>query len=149
MEIDKATILETCKHKTRERIRVAQQAMHEAQQSTLGEDKSSAGDKYETARAMGHLASEMNAKQLISAQSDLLVLEQIILTPSNEARIGSLLQTTNGLYFIAIGIGVIEIDGTKIAVVSPASPIGKQMLHLKVGDYFTIQSAQHHIVWVR
>lgn len=149
MEIDKGLLLEACKVKIRERIQAATQAMNEAQQSTLTEDKSSAGDKYETGRAMGHMASELNAKQLIAAKADLQQLQQLVLQATNHVRIGSLLFTSNGLYFIAIGIGMLELNGTQIAVISPASPLGKMLLGLAAGDSFSIQSAKHHIVWVR
>lgn len=149
MEIDKAVIVEACKAKIAARIQAATQAMNEAQQSTLSEDKSSAGDKYETGRAMGHLASELNAKQLIAAKADLQQLQQLVLHATNHVRIGSLLLTSNGLYFIAIGIGMLELFGNQIAVISPASPLGKILLGLAAGDSFSIQSTKHHIVWVR
>jgi hypothetical protein len=38
--------------------------MESAQQSANSEEKSSAGDKYETSRAMGHLEKDMHARQL-------------------------------------------------------------------------------------
>jgi transcription elongation GreA/GreB family factor len=149
MEIDKAVIVEACKAKIEARIQAATQAMNEAQQSTLSEDKSSAGDKYETGRAMGHMASELNAKQLIAAKADLQQLQQLVLQTTDQVRVGSLLLTSNGLYFIAIGIGMLELNGNQIAVISPASPLGKILLGLAAGDSFSIQSTKHHIVWVR
>ncbi len=44
------------------RINSAATAMANAQESANSNDKSSAGDKYETSRAMGQLDRDMNAK---------------------------------------------------------------------------------------
>ena len=55
-----------------QRITVSETAMKNAQESANSEDKSSAGDKYETSRAMGHLDRDMNAKQLLVAKQDSL-----------------------------------------------------------------------------
>ena len=38
---------------------------------------------------------------------------------------GSLVTTTNGTYFIAVGLGVIEVDGATLYAISLASPIGQ------------------------
>jgi len=45
------------------RIAAARLAASQAQEAANQEEKSSAGDKYETGRAMGHLQKEMHARQ--------------------------------------------------------------------------------------
>ena len=51
----KLLLLNTIKAQLDEKIQVALQAMKAAQESANAETKSSAGDKYETGRAMGQI----------------------------------------------------------------------------------------------
>lgn len=46
-----------------ERITITKLAIANAQEAANSQDKSSAGDKYETGRAMGHLEKDMYARQ--------------------------------------------------------------------------------------
>ena len=45
--------------------------MNEAQASANSEEKSSAGDKYETSRALSHLDKDMHARLLFSNMKDI------------------------------------------------------------------------------
>ncbi|MEI6507127.1 MAG: hypothetical protein WCO54_01500 [Bacteroidota bacterium] len=118
-------------------------AMNAAQEAANSDDKSSAGDKYETARAMGQLDRDMNAKQLFEAQSELQSIIKIDLDYISEsAQIGSLIETSNGIYFIAVGIGVLEIEKQKIIVLSPKSPLAKEMMSKKIGNQFLFNSKE-------
>ena len=58
----KATILIYVKNYLDQRMQTSLDAMNAAQESANGESKSSAGDKYETSRAMGHLDRDMHAR---------------------------------------------------------------------------------------
>ncbi len=51
--------------------------MEDAQQAANGEEKSSAGDKYETSRAMGHLQKDMHARQLAEQAKELAALHAV------------------------------------------------------------------------
>ena len=57
MELRKI-LYELCCTYADSRIRVAQEAIQQAQQAANMEEKSTAGDKYETGRAMAHLEKE-------------------------------------------------------------------------------------------
>jgi len=61
----------------RRRIEGARQAADQAQESANQEEKSSAGDKYETGRAMGHLQQEMYARQQAEYERELAALQQV------------------------------------------------------------------------
>jgi transcription elongation GreA/GreB family factor len=135
--IQKETILETCKELVSQRIQTAETAMKEAQESSNSEEKSSAGDKYETARAMGQLARDMNAKQLMQAKAELAELHKIDLKKTDTIKTGSLIETDAALYFIAVGLGVITIAGQQVVVLSPKSPLAQELWAKKEGDTFT------------
>ena len=129
----KLVVYNLCKKKLEERISNFEQAMKNAQESSNSEDKSSAGDKYETSRAMGQLDRDMNAKQLVEAQTELAVLSKINIDIKSEKVItGSMVNTNNGRYFIAAGIGALEISpDNKIISLSAKSPLGIALLEKK------------------
>jgi hypothetical protein len=143
--IPKEKILETCKQLLLQRISHAELAMKAAQESSNSEDKSSAGDKYETARAMGQLDRNMNAKQLAQAQQELFELQKIDTKPSRIIKSGSFIETSQASYFIAIGLGPVKIDQTTVIILSPKSPLASQMLHKKEGDTFVFGNNNHSI----
>ena len=58
----KNKLLQHCKELIEARLKNAEDAMNRAQESANDNEKSSAGDKFETGRAMGHLEKEMYAR---------------------------------------------------------------------------------------
>jgi len=131
----KQKVFQFCKSILEQRILNAEQAMMNAQEAANSEDKSSMGDKYETSRAMGQLDRDMNAKQLVEAQTELNSLMKVnIEFKSDKVISGSIIQTNNDIYFIGAGIGVLEIDKQKVIVLSQKSPLAILFIGKKVGD---------------
>jgi hypothetical protein len=117
------------------RITAASQAMEQAQQSANGEEKSSAGDKYETGRAMGHLQKDMHARQLAESVKELASLHAISLEPlCTEGRPGAFLQAEGIGFFISAGLGKQVIDDRTILFLSPQAPLAKELQGKKPGD---------------
>ncbi|HEY0744993.1 MAG TPA: hypothetical protein VGD40_26190 [Chryseosolibacter sp.] len=120
------------------RIEAAQEAIRMAQDSANDETKSSAGDKYETGRAMMQLEIEKNATQLEEAEKQMKVLRAInIDMQATKVQNGSLVTTSNGTFFIAVSVGMVVIEDKSFAVVSAQSPIGSKLMGLKSGDSFS------------
>lgn len=117
-------------------VQEAKTAIANAQASANEATKSSAGDKYETSRAMGQLDIEMYTRQLHDAESKFAILQNIEanLREQSEANLGALVDTTLGSFFLAVGIGKIDIDKKPIMVISPQSPIGEVIFQKKSGD---------------
>jgi transcription elongation GreA/GreB family factor len=143
----KAEVYNQCKKKLEERILNFETAMKNAQESSNSEDKSSAGDKYETSRAMGQLDRNMNAKQLVESQNEYASFIKINIEIKSEHIIsGSMVETNNGIYFIAAGVGIIEISSLlKVIVLSPKSPLAIAMLGKKSGDKFLFNQKDFQI----
>jgi len=120
-----------------ERIAMAKSAVDNAQEAANSEDKSSAGDKYETGRAMGHLEKDMYARQLAENIRELDKLQKvntdIIYTA---AQTGALVKCQTYAFFIAAGLGKQVTDGQTIFYLSPDAPLTKLLLHKKAGDNF-------------
>ncbi len=108
------------------------EAMKEARN---GETKSSAGDKYETGRAMMQIEIDKYQLQLSKTRNLKNELQNIQLDKKyQQVEIGSLVFTNVHTYFISIGMGKLCLNDTPYFAISLASPIGALLKHKKVGD---------------
>ena len=128
------------------KIAVAKKEMEAAQASANEETKSSAGDKYETGRAMSQNERDMHARKL----SQLLEMKNALVNIDGNKRyesgqIGALVETNSMSYLIATGLGIIQVDDMSIAVISGASPMGQVLLNKKVGETLNVQGKKQTI----
>jgi transcription elongation GreA/GreB family factor len=135
-----------CRRTIDERIEACRRAIIDAQQSANQETKSSSGDKYETGRAMAQLEIEKNSGQLNEAIKLKMMLEQIPVDHSYvTAQPGSMVTTDRGTFFIAIGLGKVEVDNSSYYVIAPFSPLGLAMAGSKAGDAVTFRDQTYVI----
>lgn len=144
--MDKPALLAHIKSLLDERMMTAWNAMEAAQDSANDQGKSTVGDKYETSRSMGQLDRNMHARQYEQARQERLILEKIN-EAENPARsaVGTLLETSAGLFLIAVSLGPVVWEEEKIMVVSSSSPVGASLLGKKAGDSFLFMQKQHKI----
>ncbi|MFN8353275.1 MAG: GreA/GreB family elongation factor [Spirosomataceae bacterium] len=143
----KKALLSQIKNLLDQRLQTAWDAMQAAQASANEEGKSSAGDKYETARAMGQLDRDMYGRQYEQVRQERLLLEKIQETERHTtAGFGALVQTSAGWYCLAVSVGIVTQDGEKVMVVSPQSPIGQALLGKKAGDSFSFRGKNERIL---
>jgi transcription elongation GreA/GreB family factor len=134
----KQTLLEEVEELIYQKISVFQKMMDDAQASANNETKSSAGDKFETGRAMMHLERDKNAKQLSEARKLELFLSQIKADRVfDRVAFGSVVQTDFGNYFISIAAGRIIVDEKKYFAISPQAPLAKELMRKEKGDTIT------------
>ena len=122
------------------RMAGAEEAIRAAQLSANEETKSSAGDKYETGRAMAQLEIEKNTLQRAESLKLKQALDQIeprTITPN--AQRGSLVHTSQGSYYLAISAGQFTIQGKIYFAISPASPVGQKLMGLGPRDSFVFK----------
>ncbi|MDH5366329.1 MAG: GreA/GreB family elongation factor [Cyclobacteriaceae bacterium] len=131
-----------CIQVVEDKITIAKEAVEAARQSAVEEERSTAGDKYDTARAMSHINQGMFANQLSEVLKLKKVLGQISIdSQHSEVESGTLIKTSKSIYFIAVSLGIIKIDGKEIMVISPLSPIGQLMLNKKEGEEFVFNGS--------
>ncbi len=133
----KQSLKQFCQHHIEQRITAANKAIHDAQESANNEEKSSAGDKYETGRAMGHLQKDMHARQLsayIKELSALLTVNTGIVY--TQAGTGAFIATTETSFFIAAGLGKQTVNRKEVFFLSPQAPLAGIMQNKKQGDSF-------------
>ncbi|MFT5955545.1 MAG: transcription elongation GreA/GreB family factor [Cyclobacteriaceae bacterium] len=113
------------------------------QLSSESETKSSMGDKYETAREMVEHERQKIQSQLETFQKQKQFLQQINLdTPHQSSKLGSIIRTDKGTFLLSIGLGKVSED---VFLLSPAAPIGQQLMSRKVGDQFTFNQKDYLI----
>lgn len=142
----KQNIYEHCKLRVDQMIKTAEQSLQNAEDAAQNETKSSAGDKFETGRAMAHAEMHKAKRQLGEAKVLAAELKQIKIEHSlSKIDKGSLVNTNRGVFFLSIGLGKIKIDDQIIFVLGVQSPIGKLLLHKRIGDEFTFNTTQYLI----
>ena len=135
-----------CVNYVQNRIDTVTQAIDAAQQAANEETKSSAGDKYETGRAMMQQDTDRNRAQLTEANKLMVALNQINTDFSSETALpGSLVITNNGKFYLAISAGTLLLDGETYFAVSPGSPIGLKLKGQKAGAEFSLNDKPYQV----
>ncbi|MBD2753658.1 3-oxoacyl-ACP synthase [Spirosoma validum] len=143
----KAALFERCQTYVQQRIDTARQAMEAAQEAANSESKSSAGDKYETGRAMAQLERDRNAQLLAEALKLSQDLGRLNIDKSYDTvQPGSLVTTNRGSFFISISAGKLTVNGTDYFAISPASPIATALSGRKTGEVATFNKLAYQLV---
>lgn len=146
----KEQIQQHCHSQISERIETALQAISSAEASSQDDTKSSAGDKYETGREM--MQQELNRHQnlLLDARKMLQTLENLstmsAASTTDKVVAGSLVECDEALFYLAVGLGKINVKDQEILVISPTAPVGQLLLGKKVGDHITFNSQTYRII---
>lgn len=146
MSTHKQKLYALCQEHVQRRIQDISQALKEVQQSADEETKSSAGDKYETARAMAQNEMEKLNAQLQENRKLQQVLEQIDpLRGAPVIQLGSAVKTTQGNFYIAVSAGALGQGKEVCYAISPASPIGARLMGQKAGYEFQFNQKTYRI----
>ena len=142
----KEKIFQLYKQKVEDKISLLKKSYDELSESAANETKSTAGDKHETALAMLQIEQENTGRQLKEVLNQKSILEKIDPTLHTlEIVRGSIVNTNNGIFFMCIGLGKILVDENTVIALSPESPLGLQLMHLKQGDTFTFSGIDYII----
>lgn len=148
--INKQYLLTLCHAVVQQRVDTARQAMTAAQESANEEGKSSAGDKYETGRAMAQIERDRYARLLADALAMARDLARINADKTYTSIFsGSVVTTDRGVFFISIGAGKLLADtGTAVFAVSPASPVALALTGKTTGDQVLFNKLTYTILAV-
>jgi hypothetical protein len=128
------------------KIELLQQQIAELKEGLQSETKSTAGDKYETGRAMIHIEQENLGRQLSTIREQQTALEHIdIERYTGKIIAGSLVRTNKGYLFPGVALGKLLVDGIPVFALSPAAPLGLQLMGLGVGGRATINKEEYTI----
>lgn len=143
----KATLHNHCLALLETRIKAAELSIADTQQSARSDTKSSAGDKHETGRAMAQLEIE---KQQVSL-GNLLAMKEVLarIDPTmrqERVREGALVRTDRGLFYIAVGLGRVVVEGVEVLVMSPQAPLAEALGRTPVGGTAHFNGVAYRVV---
>ncbi len=135
MQISKVEIHETILKLLTNSIVHATKDYELAKESRDLDTKSSAGDKFETGREMMQREMDKISASIDQSKNQLNFLSKINLNrPYSTVDLGCLIITDQGIYYISIGLGKVEINAEIIYAISLDSPIGQIFKGKRVGD---------------
>ncbi len=133
----KQQILELARQQIQEGLALTQESLQRLEDAFANETKSSAGDKFETGRAMLHLEQQKLQQQLAITTARLQAVDRIMrAAPTVLIAEGSLVATNRGLYLVGLALGKIRLNGRVVFCTSLDSPIGSALMGKKVGAEF-------------
>jgi transcription elongation GreA/GreB family factor len=142
----KEEVYKVCWQRLAEKIEQLRNTLKDLKESASNETKSTAGDKHETALAMLQIEQENTNKQLENLLNQQLALKRIEASAKFlQVANGALVQTSKGYFFIGIALGKIIVGDVKVVVISPQSPLGNKLLHLKCNDNITVNGLEYTI----
>jgi transcription elongation GreA/GreB family factor len=135
MPPDKSRAIAQCRATLLAREAEYRRELASLDEASAGETKSSAGDKYETAREMIAQSRRLLEGNLATVDASLAALERMSEAPP-QARcgMGSLLETSQGWLLVGASLGEVEVDGMMIRTLSLASPLGQVLKGRGAGD---------------
>ena len=142
----KADLIKACQELLIQRLQRIDEAMALSREAAENDTKSSAGDKFETTRAMMHAELERLSAQrqeVLRLKEGLFAAAQT--TACNRIGLGSLIKTSNASFFIAVAIGKVTLGSEEVFVLSPASPLGKLLLEKMPGDVVVLGKHTYQI----
>lgn len=136
---DKQTIKDAAMQWVQNNIFQAEAGLAQLREAMAAETKSSAGDKYETARSMMQIETGKLTAQLQLQKQFLATLQN-----QPDARLhqvveaGAVVQLANMKVFVSVPIGAIQVNGSPVHCISPMSPLAQAMMGKKAGDTVSI-----------
>ncbi|MCA0365811.1 MAG: 3-oxoacyl-ACP synthase [Bacteroidetes bacterium] len=119
------------------KIAEIEKAIENVQASVNEETKSSMGDKYEVGRVMAQNEREMLEVQLGEHKREMEILNTVNFFQNfDEVRLGALTETSMGKFLIGVSLGKITFEGESIMLISPNSPIGKELIGKTLNQSF-------------
>ncbi|MAZ27197.1 MAG: 3-oxoacyl-ACP synthase [Cytophagaceae bacterium] len=122
-----------------EKIDAFKQHIASIQESRDSDTKSSAGDKFETGRAMADIELGNVERQLNQTLNQKQELSRLSPNNHDRAHFGSLVHTQQGIYFLAISLGALSLEGQDIFCISLSSPIGELLKGKSIGENITFR----------
>ncbi|WKK65472.1 3-oxoacyl-ACP synthase [Lutimonas zeaxanthinifaciens] len=146
----KESLFIQCDHAVKDKLETIRTFIKNNRSALDQESKSSAGDKHETGRAMLHLEMEKASRQLSEAIKMKEILQKIDLVQvSEKIKLGSLIETDQGNFFLSVSLGPIKIQNKTYYAVSTDSPVGHLLLGKETGASIEMGSRIFNILKVQ
>ena len=145
----KNQLLALCQLIVAEKVAALKTELKALQESANQDTKSSVGDKYETGRAMVHLAQENIMRQYEEQEKLARILGSLSSSSTSETiEAGSLISTNLGTFYMSVGLGKVSMDNHDYFAIAPNSPVGTALLNKKRGDSIDLNGRHYDIIEV-
>jgi hypothetical protein len=133
----KRNVNDLCLQTVGDRLDMIEKNLKDLMHAKENETKSSAGDKYETGRAMIQNQEELYKTQRAQTREILQVLLKIDPEKSCiQVEPGALVILPSGFYYLSAGMGKMMSDGVDFFALSIGSPLGQAMKYKAAGETF-------------
>lgn len=129
-------------------IQDIQKQLIDLQESSESEEKSSAGDKYETHQEMLNQSRKMLEQALEKNKFMLAQLNAISTKKIDKVEEGALVKLNIGTLWISIALGKISLNDSDYQLVSKDSPLISVIYNLKKGDIYEFRGKKAEILEV-
>lgn len=144
----KSELLQKAQGMLREQIRDVQLQLSQLQESSETEEKSSAGDKFETHQEMLNQTRDMLQKSLAKDKILLAQLNAVPIKTMERVEEGALLELPIVKIWISVPIGKVNLNGIDYQLVSKDSPLINVLWNLKTGDSYDFRGKKEKILAV-
>lgn len=145
----KQQLIEVCENYVEARISRVLAGIKDLDEALKMESKSSAGDKYETGRAMINLEFDKLLIQLEQYKGLKKTLAFAVQNPnSGKIGLGSVVKTSAANYFLSIPAGEILVENEKFYAIGINSPIAQALLGKKEKEDFGFNGNTNMILLV-
>lgn len=145
----KAEVLEAFATALRERCAAAEKELAALVDAAANETKSSAGDKYETAREMFSQARDLQRRLLDEARVQLdWIARQDLSSPRTSAGTGALVRTSEGWMLLAPIAGSAKVGTETVQGLSIQSPLGQALKGARDGDVVEFRGRRLEVLGV-
>ncbi len=143
----KANVYQTAINQLKEKETLLATERKNIIESILEDEKSSAGDKYETGRET--MTQDLNTiegriKQGKADLDELYRLQTIKDSPASVQE-GALIKLGADWFLIAVSIGAVKVGDAKVFLMSRNSPLGELLIGKKKHDQVNFRGKQHKI----
>jgi len=142
--MQKALAIDALKNACRQELAAIEQASAAAQDETTNAETKQEG-KYDTRAIEASYLARGQAVRVGALRQLTSWFDQLQARPCTEIQVGALFQikgSADWLFMAPVGGSGAHLDGHRIKVISPASPLGKALAELETGDQATLCSPQ-------
>lgn len=130
----KQSLLVVAQQTLKDQITDIQRQLSDLQESSEVEEKSSAGDKYETHQEMLNQSRDILQKRLSTSKMMLGQLNAVSVKTNETVKEGTLFEVMMGNIWVSVALGKITLEGKDYQLVSQDSPLVLALWGKKKGE---------------
>ncbi|HLP56190.1 MAG TPA: hypothetical protein VK151_14230 [Fluviicola sp.] len=126
-----------------------QSMIADLQEGLANETKSSAGDKYETSRAMSQQELDKITTQLQEISRQLALIPHLeTVTGPGTIQNGSIVETNKGFFFIGLPLGSLQTDEGTVFCIGASAPLAQQLIGKNTGAKVVLNANRFEVLGV-